>query len=381
MKVLITTNWTMRAVGGVPSHIADLTWALAQAGYAYGFVNPDERFHSPFWKGAALLKGRGVDAGRVVLTRLRLANLKVKLYRLLAQERFDLIHAHDAFAAVAAVDLGLPVVLTVHGPLSKEIRMLMGNRSPLYLRLARECERAAYARSGRIIAVDSGQRDIIVNEYGVNSDQVRVIPNAVNTELFLPCQAQPAAVRYFLVPRRLVRKNGVEVAVRAMAYLEDPDVELWIVGEGPEEPRLRFLTRKLGIEKRVRFLGSVRDRRRMAHMMSQAQGVIVPSIPVEGVVEATSIAALEAMSCGVPVFASCIGGLVEIIKDLETGFLFEAGSFESLAALLNESLRADRAEATRRVGRAARAHIQERYSLPGWLERVLAVYQEAVSAG
>ena len=378
MRVVITTQWTMTQVGGVPSHITYLMKAMAQASHQYAFVNPDERFRSIVWKFVALAKGRGIDSGRVELTKYRMANLRTKLIGLLSQRPFDLVHAHDVLSGRVVLDLGLPVVLTVHGPLSKEIRMLFGNRSPYYLHFATECERLVYARAAQIITVDSGQRDIIVGEFGVTAEKVHVIPNPVDTEVFAPGCAREVRRRYLLVPRRLVKKNAVDVAIRALGYVRDPSVELWIAGEGPEERRLRSLVRAIGLQRRVRFLGSVMHGARLAALMAGARAVIIPSVPVEGVIEATSIAALEAMSVGVPVLASRIGGLVEIIEDGKTGFLFEAGDERALARLIELVLSEDRAGLVEQVGRAASMYVRERHSLKAWFSRVINVYQSAL---
>jgi glycosyltransferase involved in cell wall biosynthesis len=111
--------------------------------------------------------------------------------------------------------------------------------------------------------------------------------------------------------------------------------------------------------------------------MSGALGIIVPSVPVEGVVEATSIAALEGMSTGKPVFASAIGGLAEIIRHGETGYLFPAGDSAALAALLEEAL-TDGRERMGEVGCRARAYVLEHHSLAVWFARVATVYREVV---
>jgi len=366
----------MRIPGGVSSHIADLAKALTDAGHRCLILSPSERFHSPLWKAVALFKGGSVDAGRLALTQMRLANLGRRISRAAESGSFSVVHAHDVFAARVAQCTRLPLVLTVHGPLSKEIRMLMGKRSPRYLGYAQESETVAYAGARRIIAVDSGQRDTIVQEYGVDPRKIHVIANAVDTDLFVPFSTPLSERRYLLVPRRLVKKNGVDVAIRAFALVDDKQIELWIAGDGPEEPHLRNLVRQLRLSDRVRFLGPVCQRTKMATLVAQARAVLIPSVPVEGVVEATSIAALEAMSCGVPVFASRVGGLTEIIEDGETGFLFEAGNWEELGSLLKNALCDTDTLAT--VGRAARAYVQANHSLPGWVSRVISVYEEAI---
>lgn len=377
MRLLIITHWSMKRMGGVPSHIAFLMKALDQAGYDYVFLNPDQRFWSLLWKFIAFVRGYGIDGGRVALNRFRMANLRRKITKQISRQSFDLVHAHDVLSGQVALDLGLPVVVTVHGPLSREGLMLFGNQSPRYQRFALECEHSVYTRAARIIAVDSGQRDIVL-QFGTPIERVRVILNAVDTDLFAPPFSAEGGKPYLLVPRRLVKKNGVDVAIRALHYMRDISVELWIAGEGTEERVLRKLAFELGVQDRVHFFGSVSDRTKMVSLMGRARAVIIPSVPVAGVIEATSIAALEAMSVGAPVLASRIGGLTEIITEGETGFLFEAGNEKALASLMEFVLDEENGEVLQRIKHEARKHVIANHSLGPWFNQVRAVYKAAL---
>ncbi|MGE5590081.1 MAG: glycosyltransferase family 4 protein [Bacillota bacterium] len=379
MRLIIGTNWSLRQPGGIPSHIALLTRGLAQRGIEHCVVNPDDRFQSGAWKGFALLRGLGSpDRGRVLLAGMRMRDLADKLSTALSEapEPYHLIHAHDALFGRVALQSRLPVVLTVHGPLTNETRMFTGPGQRRILALMEETERLAYAGARLIIAVDQGQKGRLVTEFGVVPDKVRVIQNAVDTEAFRP-RARSVEVRYFLAPRRLVPKNGVAVAIEAFATLRDTAAQLWIAGNGPEEQPLRALADRLFLSQRVRFLGSV-NQQDMPGLAGQALGVIIPSVPTEGVVEATSIAALEGMSAGRPVFASAIGGLAEIIRHGETGYLFEAGQPRALEALLRQALDSDGADLSH-VGANARRYVERHHSPEAWMEKTLAVYRQAAS--
>lgn len=376
MRVLIGTAWSMKHPGGVQSHIQDLTSALTQRKVDWVFTNPSDSYHRLWCKAFALAAGHDVDRARVLLAQWRLRDLEGRVTGILSKGHFSILHAHDVLAGHVMFKAGLPTVLTVHGPLAREVRMLFGQRYKTFLKFIEDAEARAYTCAHRIIAVDSGQKGLMVNDYGVSPQKIRVIANAVNTDIFVPNTQLVTSGRYLLVPRRLVKKNGVDVALRALPLVKDRALRLAIAGDGPEKSALVGLSRSLGLSKRVVFLGAINDRGRMARLVSSAAGVIVPSVPVEGVVEATSIAALEAMSCGVPVFASRIGGLVEIIRDGETGFLFEAGDWRELAWRVNEVLYGALRDRVALVGRAARAYVERNHSLPVWIEKVLSVYAE-----
>jgi glycosyltransferase involved in cell wall biosynthesis len=156
---------------------------------------------------------------------------------------------------------------------------------------------------------------------------VEPLTNGVETSVFrrvsptLPLGNRPR----ILVPRRLFPKNGVEQFVRALPLiLAELDVEAVVVGDGPESGRLRVIAQELKVADRIQFLGK-RPHGEMPGLLSSGSVVVIPSL-----MEATSVAALEAMACGVPVAASRVGGLPEIVDD-SVGALFKPGDPEDLA--------------------------------------------------
>ena len=105
-----------------------------------------------------------------------------------------------------------------------------------------------------------------------------------------------------VVPRRLFPKNGVEYFVRALPLiLQEMDVEAVLIGDGPERERLEALAGSLGVSDRVDFLGK-RAHAEMPGLLSSGDLAVIPSL-----MEATSVAALEAMACELPVLASQCG--------------------------------------------------------------------------
>lgn len=203
--------------------------------------------------------------------------------------------------------------------------------------------------------------------------------NAVDTEVFRPRPAgalasagtrAPGARRRILVPRRLFPKNGVEYLVRAVpAIVRALDVDVAVVGDGPERARLESLARRLGVADRIHFAGP-RPHAEMPETLRAADLVVVPSL-----MEASSVAALEAMACGVPVAASRVGGLPEIVDD-SVGALFEPADPESLASTVVRLL--GDAEGLRRRGEAARRRVAERFSLARLVDHHLEIYQSLV---
>ena len=176
------------------------------------------------------------------------------------------------------------------------------------------------------------------------------------------CGTQVATL---VVPRRLFPKNGVEFFVRALPLVAaGADVDVIVVGDGPEREMLQGLARELGVAGRIEFLGA-RPHAEMPGLLCSADLAVFPSL-----VEATSVAALECMACGVPVAASAVGGLPQIVDDA-VGGLFPPGDPEGLAAKVLELLSDGGLEGR---GATGRERVVAKWSNERLVDRHLAVY-------
>jgi glycosyltransferase involved in cell wall biosynthesis len=205
--------------------------------------------------------------------------------------------------------------------------------------------------------------------------RVEALTNGVETDVFRPVgptlPPPPEGRTRLVVPRRLFEKNGVEFFVRALpAIVAQVDVEAIVVGDGPERGRLEALTAELDVAERIRFLGA-RPHAEMPGLLSSAALAIFPSL-----MEATSVAALESMACGLPVAASRVGGLPEIV-DAGVGGLFEPADPASLTRVVVDLLRGGHLGA---LGAEARRRVVERWSNERLVDRHLRVY-EALASG
>ena len=203
---------------------------------------------------------------------------------------------------------------------------------------------------------------------------VEALTNGVDTGIFHRGEPSlPSAKRRrIIVPRRLFEKNGVEFFLRAMPLIaERVNVEAVIVGDGPERENLEALADSLALGERVEFLGA-RGHDEMPGLLSSAELAVFPSL-----MEATSVAALESMACELPIAASNVGGLPEII-DGDVGALFEAGNPTALAATVTSLL--ERSD-LRALGMAARSRVVERWSNARLVDRHLEVYEGLLGGG
>ncbi len=279
----------------------------------------------------------------------------------------DLVHA-QAFpsllpCAIALAGSGTPLVCTLHT--SHFLRLAARPFTAFPLGKLVEFSHHNFAASKEIADVGESLGPGI---------QVEVLVNGVDTGVFRPGPGTlpPGGRRWRLaVPRRLFPKNGVEFFVRALPLVAQAvDAEAVVIGDGPERARLEALAGELGVGDRIDFLGA-RPHAEMPGLLRSADLAVFPSL-----VEATSVAALECMACGLPVAASAVGGLPEIIDD-EVGGLFPAGDPEAMAACLTRLLAGG---GLRTRGETGRERVVLKWSNERLVDRHLEVY-EGLGAG
>ncbi len=388
MKVLIATIFPYPHVGGVSTHLAALIEQLSTGNLLQGVIHGGQFKSPPFTRlayAASWLINR--DKARFRFFRSLADRLQRQIARSVSGGGPWVIHCHDPLASCARA-CGVPaaIVQTVHGPWSRESRMSGINPAGKTYHLIRHYEQEAFAGIDMALPVDQGQAAILTEEFGMPAERIRIIENAVDVEklsaILIPSDSKIAATPYFIVPRRLVCKNGVEFALRALAQLDDCNARLMIAGTGPLRNSLLKLSKDLGIRSRVEFLGNVPPAR-LWPLMKGAEAVLVPSVPANGVIEATSLAVLEAMALHVPVIGSAIGGIADILSPAEKsndssyGILCRAGDPAGLArpcAPYSTGTRGKEASGRSRLS----IEFSDRYGVDWWMAEILDAYQQAV---
>jgi glycosyltransferase involved in cell wall biosynthesis len=163
---------------------------------------------------------------------------------------------------------------------------------------------------------------------GVRPDRIEVVECGMDHERYVredppPRDPQPTLIHL----GRLRRYKSVDVAIRALVRIRQtlPGAVLNLVGDGPDRPRLESLVRRLGLQDAVRFLG-FRPREEIVDLLYRTHLFLNPS-PKEG----WGLTVIEANECGVPVVASRRPGLIDSVRDGETGFLARYGDSEDFA--------------------------------------------------
>lgn len=346
MNILMHTVYYAPEIGGLESHVHFLCRALAARGHTVRVVTSASQPGLPTFETMD-----GVELRRTWLPARNTpgwaAHALASLPNFIEWAReADVLHAQDIAAVlpclVARGTSRIPIVTTYH-------------TSHFLRRADSRFWRPVFGGFLRAADHNLAASTEIANVGEEIAPDVRVEPltNGVDTETFRRAAAPDPTGRTerparLIAPRRLFEKNGVEYFVRALPLIaEHAAVEALIVGDGPERDRLEVLARELGVADRVSFLGA-RPHAEMPRLLSSCDLAVFPSL-----MEATSVAALEAMACELPVAATNVGGLPEIIDD-GVGGLCEPADPASLARLVVRLLEGGRltdlgAEARRRV--------------------------------
>lgn len=213
----------------------------------------------------------------------------------------------------------------------------------------------------RVVAPSHFMQNKLI-EWGWNPQQIAYIPNYVHVERFTP-NYEPGD--YFVYFGRLQLDKGVATVVRAAIQA---GVKLHMVGTGPDEAFVKQLAD--GYEERVIFHG-YQQGESLRSIVGQARAAILAS----EIYENAPMSVLEAYASGKPVIGAHIGGIPEMVREGETGALFESGKVEELASLLRKF--ADMPDsAVAGMGRAARQYVSTTFTHQRYLNEMLALYAE-----
>lgn len=202
----------------------------------------------------------------------------------------------------------------------------------------------------------------------VGPTKVHLIPNGVDTSHFAPAPRPPNPVKQILYVGRLAPEKNLSSLVAAVAKLDDRiDARLVFIGHGPLRESLETQARTLGV--RAEFLGVV-EHHLLPRYFRQADTFVLPSFT-----EGHPKALLEAMSCGVPCVASARGGILSIVRDGETGLLFEPDDVAGLARQLQLVLASD--GTGRMLAERAREEILRSYDLSALVQREIELLRMA----
>jgi glycosyltransferase involved in cell wall biosynthesis len=297
----------------------------------------------------------------------------VRVLEICRRQRVAIWHGHDYKSNFLGLLLRplwrMHLITTVHGWV-RETR-----RTPLYYAIDRLC--LPFYEKVICVSDDLHKRCLAS---GVSPHRCVLIENAIDAEEYQRTLAISQAKGRLKLPSgrlvigavgRLSPEKGYDHLIRAVDVLlrAGKDIELVIVGDGDDRPRLRELISDLGQNERIHLLGYRSD----TMEIYQAMDVLALSSLREGLPNVV----LEAMALEVPVVATRVGGIPRLIRNGENGLIVEPGSSEALVPALDrllgdESLRL-------RLGRAGRETIESNYSFSARMQKVRAIYEEVLA--
>src|SRR5262245_7759581 len=300
--------------------------------------------------------------------------LATKMADVALNQSLDLLHVHYAIPHSVSAYLAkemlkphrLPVITTLHGT---DITLVGNDRS--YLPITK----FSIEKSDGVTAVSVYLRDLTYREFEV-SRPIEMIPNFVNCDIFRRSESPGLKRKYAPKGERiLVHVSNFRPVKRVMDVVEIFDrvqqkvpSRLLMVGDGPERSNAEWLVRSKRLGCQVVFLGKQDS---IAEILSISDLMLLPSET-----ESFGLVALEAMACEVPVVASSVGGVPEVIRHEQDGFLAAVGDLEGMAARAIEVLSDDARRAA--MGANARRQAYESFSSHKIMKRYEAFYERVI---
>ena len=386
---LLTREYPPAVYGGAGVHVTHLVEQLSKLVHVDVHCFGERRDQAGVWAHEpwpAISSRRADEAA--------LQAMSVDLVMAAATRSADLVHSHTWYANLgghlAKLLHGIPHVMTSHSlePLRPwKAEQLAGGYA-----LSLFCERTAIESADAVIAVSAGMRDDILATYpSVDPDRVVVIHNGIDTDAWRPMPDTGALAALGIDPDRpsvvfvgrITRQKGVDHALAAAALI-DRRAQVVLCAGAPD-------TVEIGAEMRARaaelaasrggivWIEEMLPRVELAQVLTAGTVFLCPSV-----YEPFGLTNLEAMACELPVVASAVGGIPEIVVEGETGHLVPydpeadpAAFAAALAARVNALLAdPDRAAA---MGRAGRLRAIEHFGWPAVAARTVAVYEKALA--
>ena len=228
-------------------------------------------------------------------------------------------------AVKAASKLGIPSVVTVHG-VSVDRSILANSAQQVYLRtLGLDIFRSA----DRIVCLTRHDAEKVAR-IGCPNEKIRIVPNAVNTERFMPCDKDGCQDALVVWTGRFVPEKGLPYLVKAAKLVVEKrkNVRFLLVGYGPLKTRIERLAHDYGLDRFLSIIGPV-SRDKIPGILGKASIFAFPSLS-----EGQPISVLEAMACGLPVVCSAVPGLKEVVKHQINGLVVPARNSLALSNAL-----------------------------------------------
>ncbi len=371
MKIIQVTPYFHPHIGGVESHVHDLSRYLVKKGHEIVVLTSRYERNLKSEEETEGIKVRRLKSALIAFSTPIFPEIKKEIVK----EGGDIVHSHSPpplssyYAGKGAKKAGMPHVLTYHCDL--EIPFPGGRQIVNLYR--KTFGKATLKRTDRLIATTESyaatSRDIWKKE-------AEVIPNAVDERIFTPdTSGERIREKYgiegnmVLYVGRLVFHKGIEYLIESAKYV---DATYVIVGSGDKESELKRFAARKGVKKKVIFAGRV-DGKELPEYYAATDVFVLPSVSR---LEAFGIVALEAMASGKPVIVSDIPGVNEVIEEGVQGIRAKPMDSKDIAEKIDMLLRDEGMR--KRMGSAGRKLVEEKYTWKKVVEKIERVYSEVL---
>ncbi|MAM86518.1 MAG: hypothetical protein CME36_04300 [unclassified Hahellaceae] len=367
MNILMVSNGFPPSIGGVQTHVAELSRALVQLGHHVHVITRIEDRSS-----ATEEDFFGVHVHRIKLPSSHLLYDWIMRRTVRALHRsisFDVIHVHGMRPLKACSDNGPPLVFTNHtssfvrrshqgGRVKEKMRKQLALADLIFTPSSLLAEKTREAGFG-------GTIEYICN--GVDIERYSPGPSSMRSTYGIPDQAFVA-----IFAGRLQPVKGLLVLARALQQLHEPDLFVVVAGDGSERQPFEEARASFAFPDNVIMLGAVPNEK-MVDLYRGSDVLLLPSL-----MEATSISGLEAMACGLPIIGSRVGGIPAIVDEEQSGLLVQPGNEEALALAI-KTLKTDR-KLCAELGQNSRTKVVTDFSWETIAAQIVKAYKQCLSS-
>lgn len=304
----------------------------------------------------------------------------LRLYFLFRRGRFDIVHTHTAKAGAlgrtAAFLAGVPVIVhTLHG------HNFYGYFGPFFSKIIAAVERFIACFTDKIIALTELERKDLIEFKTAGSEKIRLIYQGLEMEKYAQLNIDKRKIResFAIKPDekvvgmigRLEPVKGPEYFIEAAKFVAEvfPKARFILAGEGSLRKKLEKQIKSLGLSDKFIFAGWRED---IPEILSILDLLVLPSLN-----EGVGIVLIEAQGLGVPIVASRVGGIPEIVRENETGILVSAGDAASLSAAINDLLAHEQKRLA--MGQEAMRWVKDKFKAQDMVDEISELYEELIT--
>ena len=285
---------------------------------------------------------------------------------------FSLIHAHFGQNGIAALKLkeklNIPLITSFYGYDAGRLAPIFG---PYYKVLAQK---------GDLFLALSEDMKSDLQSYGFPAHKIKIHHLGIDLKQFKPIQKKDPVAFVYLVIARLDESKGVQDVIQAFKLINNPDMQLRIVGDGVFKGSLEKLVKELGLDNQVIFINNFKAENPRQVVINEMQNcdvaLLTSFISSNGAKEGTPVVLMEAQACGKPCIATNHAGIPEVVIDKKTGYLVKERDINSIAKYMEQLyINTDLVET---MGANALMHIIKEFNQEVQMRKLIEIYSNLI---